>query len=145
SRDPRPPGGALPGRPARGRPRPRLRPEPSRKPRLAAGRRLPPRPPRGCPLPAASALAFLAAAAFAGELLRAGEGPQGAPRLLLAAAACRLLLALAAGEAVAPGRPLLALAAGLLLPVYFLVLPPELRRLLAAGGRTANPARARRV
>jgi hypothetical protein len=88
----------------------------------------------GWPLTAALGVFFLAAAAYAGELLRVGEGQRGPLPLLVAAALFRLLVALGAGEAVAPGRPLFALAAGLALPLYYLCLPFALRQEIATGG-----------
>jgi hypothetical protein len=89
---------------------------------------------QGWPIAAAFGLAWLAAASFAAELLRVGEGPSSSLAVLLLAAACRLLVTLGAGELLAPGRPLLALAAGIALPLYFLLLPAELRHPLAAAG-----------
>ena len=89
---------------------------------------------QGWAIAAALGLASLAATSLSAELLRVGEGPASPAHVLLLAAACRLLVGLAAGEVLAPGRPLLALAAGLALPLYPLLLPAELRRLLAAGG-----------
>jgi hypothetical protein len=83
---------------------------------------------------AACGLLFLAAACLAGELLRTGEGPTSPPAALLAAAACRLLVALAAGELLAPGRPLLALLGGGALALYPFALPPELAHALWRGG-----------
>ncbi|HZF09585.1 MAG TPA: hypothetical protein VFE33_12415 [Thermoanaerobaculia bacterium] len=88
----------------------------------------------GWPLAAVLSLFFLAAASLAGELLRVGENERGPLPLLFAAAGCRLLLTLAAGEGLAPGRPLLALLGGLALPLYFLCLPRLLQARLAAGG-----------
>lgn len=68
-----------------------------------------------------------AGAAFGGELLRFGGGPTGGLGALLAAAAGRFALTLAAGECVAgPPRWLTPLAA-LLLPLGYLTSPPELR------------------
>jgi len=78
-------------------------------------------------------LGSLAAASWVGELLRVGEGPPSPAPALAAAVACRLLLALAAGEIAAPGRPLLALGAGLALPVYWFLLPEVLAASLAEG------------
>lgn len=80
-------------------------------------------------------LVFLAAASWAGELVRTGEGPASAPSALALLVLCRLTLALAAGEIAAPGRPLLAVAAGLALPLYWLLLPAELADLLAGAGQ----------
>jgi len=90
----------------------------------------------GWPLAAVLGLLFLAAASLAGELLRVGETARGPLSLFLAAAACRLLITLAAGEVLAPGprRPLLALPAGLALPFYLFCLPRPLQAALAAGG-----------
>ncbi len=89
-----------------------------------AGRRL---DPRGLRLVAAFGAAAAAAAGWAGELLRIGEGPPSPLWKLLLLAACRLALALAAGEAVAPGRPLWAAAGGVALAVYLPLLPANLR------------------
>jgi hypothetical protein len=102
----------------------------------------------GWAIAAAFGLLLAAAGALAGELLRLGEGPGGPRPALLGATACRLLLALAAGELLAPSRPLLgrssrrssrpifrpefpsilAPIAGLALPVYVLLLPSELQQ-----------------
>ena len=87
---------------------------------------------QGWPVAAAFGLAWLAVASFAAELLRVGEGPSSPLAVLLLAAACRLLVTLGAGELLAPGRPLLAVAAGLALPLYLLLLPAELGRALIA-------------
>jgi hypothetical protein len=88
----------------------------------------------GWPLAAILSFLFLTAATLAGELLRVGEGQRGPLSLLFAAAGCRLLITLGAGEAIASGRPLLALAAGLALPLYYLCLPGPLKRAIAGGG-----------
>lgn len=80
-------------------------------------------------------LTFLAAASWASELVRAGEGPASAPPALALLVLCRLTVALAAGEIAAPGRPLLAVAGGLALPLYWLLLPVELAELLSAKGQ----------
>jgi len=88
----------------------------------------------GWPLAAGLSLLFLAAASLAGELLRVGDNPRGPLPLLFAAAGCRLLVTLAAGEGLAPGRPLLAIPAGLALPLYVLCLPPLLQAALATRG-----------
>ncbi len=89
---------------------------------------------QGWPVAAAFGLAWLGLASFAAELLRVGEGPSSPLAILLAAATCRLLVTLGAGELLAPGRPLWAAAAGLALPLYLLLLPAELRGALAAAG-----------
>jgi hypothetical protein len=88
----------------------------------------------GWPLAASLSLLFLAAASLEMELLRVGEGQQGPLPLLFAAAGCRLLVTLGAGEAAAPGRPLFAGMAGLALPLYFLCLPLPLQRAIAGTG-----------
>jgi hypothetical protein len=94
-------------------------------PRLeAAGRRL----------GAALALAACAAASWAGELLRAGEGPASPAPALALLVACRLALTLAAGELIAPGRPRWAAAGGLALLAYLPLLPPELGAALWSRG-----------
>jgi hypothetical protein len=82
----------------------------------------------GLRLAAAVGAAACAAAAWAGELVRTGEGPS-FDRLLpfVLLAGCRLALTLAAGELVGPGRPRLAVAGGLALAAYLPLLPRELR------------------
>jgi len=80
-------------------------------------------------------LAFLLAATWAAELMRTGEGPASAPLAFVALVLLRMLLALGAAEALAPGRPLLAAAAGLALPLYALLLPAPLARALGAHGQ----------
>jgi hypothetical protein len=79
-------------------------------------------------------LAVLLAGCWTWELLRVGEGLTSAPLPLAAAVLARLLLSLAAGEIAAPGRPVFAPAAGLALPLYWLVLPGELAGALARSG-----------
>lgn len=79
-------------------------------------------------------LAALLAASLTLELLRAGAGPSIALAPVLLAAGCRALLALAAGEALAPGRPRLAPLALPALAGYWLALPAPLAALLRAGG-----------
>lgn len=79
-------------------------------------------------------LAFLLAGCWMWELLRVGEGLTSAPLPLAAAILCRLLLALAAGEIAAPGRPVFAVAAGLAFPLYWLLLPAALADALARSG-----------
>ncbi|HKV07021.1 MAG TPA: hypothetical protein VJ725_02715 [Thermoanaerobaculia bacterium] len=79
-------------------------------------------------------LAFLAAASWAAELVRIGEGPESAPLPLALLVLCRLLLGLAAGEIAAPGRPLFAVAAGLAFPLYWLLLPANLANALTKSG-----------
>jgi hypothetical protein len=91
-------------------------------------------PPAALRIGGAFGAALLAAGSLAGELLRVGEGPNGGATALLLAAACRLVIGLGAGEVFAPRRPLLALAAGLALPAWALVLPRELQAPLWAGG-----------
>ncbi|HYG64333.1 MAG TPA: hypothetical protein VEL74_17275 [Thermoanaerobaculia bacterium] len=83
-------------------------------------------------------LAALAAVCLVAELLRAGEGPVSPLPVTTLAAACRLLVALAAGEALAPfgagGRPLLALAAAPALGAWFFVVPAGLADALVRSG-----------
>lgn len=100
---------------------------------LAAGhRRL---EPAGWRLAGALGVVALAAAAFALELLRIGSGPPTALAPVLAAAGGRLMVALAAGEAVAPGRrPWLAPLAVPGLALFWLALPPPLRILIVGEG-----------
>jgi hypothetical protein len=95
-----------------------------------AGRRL---DRQGLRLVAAFGAAAVGAAGWAGELLRTGEGPVSPLWRLLLLAACRLALALAAGEIVAPGRPRWPAAAGAALAAYLPLLPTALRGLLWAG------------
>jgi hypothetical protein len=85
-------------------------------------------------LTAALGLAACAAAAWTGELLRAGEGPPSSQGRLALLAACRLALALAGGELLAPGRPLWAVAGGIALLAYLPLLPDELRHVLWSQG-----------
>jgi hypothetical protein len=84
----------------------------------------------GYRLAAALGLAACAAAAWAGELLRAGEGPPCSPARLALLAGCRLALALAGGELLTPGRPRWAMAGGAALLAYLPLLPPEVRHVL---------------
>ncbi|HLX06773.1 MAG TPA: hypothetical protein VKY89_02805 [Thermoanaerobaculia bacterium] len=72
-------------------------------------------------------LAAGAVAAWAGELLRAGDGPTSPEPWFLLLAVCRLALMLAAGELLAPGRPRWAIAGGVAMLAYLPLLPPELR------------------
>jgi hypothetical protein len=94
-----------------------------------AGRRL---DRQGLRLVAAFGAVTLGAAAWAGELLRTGEGPVSPGWRLLLLASCRLVIALAAGEILASGRPLWSAAAGVALAVYLPLLPATLRGLLWA-------------
>lgn len=80
-------------------------------------------------------LAFLAVAALAMELLRSGEPFTGLFPALAVGAGCRLLIALGAGELASPGRPLLALPAGLALAGYWTVLTPRIAAILAGRGQ----------
>lgn len=69
------------------------------------------------------------------EIVRVGHGPRTTAGALALAALCRTAAALGTGEALAPReRPLWTLPAGLLLPLYPLALPPEVRSLLIAEG-----------
>jgi hypothetical protein len=80
-------------------------------------------------------LVFLLATAWAAELLRVGEGLESALVPLVALALLRALLALGAAEALAPGRPVLAVAAGPGLLLYGLLLPAQLAQDLGAHGQ----------
>lgn len=91
-------------------------------------------PPLGWRIAAGLGAAAAAAAAWLGELLRLGEGPATSGWPLAAAVVCRLLVGLAAGEAVAPGKPAAAVAAGLAFPVYALLLPDSLSASAAERG-----------
>lgn len=89
----------------------------------------------GWKLAAGLALLFGAAAGLAAELVRTGEGPAGTWPQIYAAAAVWLVLALAAGELLAPGQENgFALPAGMLLPIYFLALPGPLRQAVQGSG-----------
>jgi hypothetical protein len=79
--------------------------------------------------------ALLLAATWAAELLRTGDGPASAPAAFIVLTLLRALIALGAAEALAPGPPRLAVAAGLALPVYALLLPAPLARALALHGQ----------
>jgi hypothetical protein len=81
----------------------------------------------GLRLIAAVGLAACAAMAWVGELVRTGEGPASQPLPFALLVGCRLLLTLAAGELLSPGRPGLAVAGGLALAAYLPLLPRELR------------------
>jgi hypothetical protein len=85
-------------------------------------------------LAAAVGLAACAATAWAGELLRAGEGPATSELRFVLLAGCRLVLMLAAGELLAPGRPRWAAAGGVALLAYLPLLPAELRSVLWSQG-----------
>jgi len=95
---------------------------------LAAGRRSVEA--AGWRIAAGFGLAFLLAASWALELLRVGEGPASGPVALVALALLRSLISLGAAEALAPGRPLFALATGLALPLHALLLPATLTHAL---------------
>jgi len=90
--------------------------------------------PAGWRLLAVFGLAALAASSLALELLRIGSGPATALPPVLLAAGCRALLALAASEALPPGRPWLAPLALPALAGYWLALPAPLAALLRAEG-----------
>jgi hypothetical protein len=82
-------------------------------------------------LTAALGLAACTAAAWAGELLRAGEGPEGSEPRFLLLIGCRLALILAAGELpLAGARPRWAAAGGVALLLYLPLLPAPLRAVL---------------
>lgn len=80
-------------------------------------------------------LAFLAVAVLAMELLRSGEPFTGLFPALVLGACCRLLIALGAGELASPGRPLLAIPAGLALAAYWSALTPRIAAILADRGQ----------
>jgi hypothetical protein len=83
---------------------------------------------------AALALAACAAASWAGELLRAGDGPSSPPAGLVLLVVCRLALTLAAGELLAPGRARWAAPGAVALLAYLALLPSELRGVLSSQG-----------
>jgi len=85
-------------------------------------------------LAAALGLAGCAAAAWAGELLRAGEGPESSELRFLLLIGCRLALMLAGGELVLLARPRWAAAGGVALLLYLPLLPAELRGALWSQG-----------
>jgi hypothetical protein len=86
-------------------------------------------------LAAAVGLAAGAAAAWAGELLRTGEGPACPVLQFVLLVGCRLLLMLAGGELLlAPARPRWAAAGGVALLAYLPLLPAELRGVLWSQG-----------
>ena len=78
---------------------------------------------------AAGAIGVLALllVSLAGERLRIGIGPGGIGPAFLAATAIRIAVTAAAGEALSSRRPAFAPWAGLLLPCYAFLLPPDLR------------------
>ncbi|HEY4589455.1 MAG TPA: hypothetical protein VII86_09510 [Thermoanaerobaculia bacterium] len=80
-------------------------------------------------------LVFLLAATWAAELTRIGEGPESAVVPFLALVILRALAALGAAEALAPGPPLLAAAAGPGLVLYGFLLPAQLVHALGARGQ----------
>jgi hypothetical protein len=86
--------------------------------------------PLGWRIAAGFGLAFLLAASWAAELLRMGEGPASGPVALAALVVLRSLISLGAAEALAPGRPAFAVAAGLALPLHALLLPAVLAHAL---------------
>jgi hypothetical protein len=80
-------------------------------------------------------LVFLLVATWAAELMRVGEGPESAAVPFLAMVALRALAALGAAEALAPGPPLLAVAAGPGLLLYGFLLPAQLAQVLGTRGQ----------
>lgn len=100
---------------------------------LATGRRS--LKPPGWRLAAALGAILLLATTWAAELLRTGEGPSSRPLIFVLLTLLRALVALGAAEACAPGRPILAVAAGLALPLYELLLPSPLAHALVAHGQ----------
>jgi hypothetical protein len=85
-------------------------------------------------LTAALGLAACAAAAWAGELLRTGEGPEISEHRFLLLIGCRLALMLAAGELPLLARPRWAAAGGGALLLYLALLPAPLRGVLGNQG-----------
>lgn len=86
-------------------------------------------------LAAALGLAACTAAAWAGELLRAGEGPESSESRFLLLIGCRLALMLAAGELpLLVARPRWAAAGGVALLLYLPLLPEPLRAVLWSQG-----------
>jgi len=94
----------------------------------------------GWTLAAGLSLLFFAAACFAAELLRTGEGPAGTLPQICAGAAGWLVVGLGAGEALLPGdparaaRPLFAVPAGLLFPAYYWTLPEAVQQAVRDSG-----------
>jgi hypothetical protein len=80
-------------------------------------------------------LVFLLATSWAAELTRIGEGPQGTVIPFLILVILRALVALGAAEALAPGPPRLAAAAGPGLALYGFLLPAQLAHALGARGQ----------
>lgn len=80
-------------------------------------------------------LAFLAVISLAQELVRSGEAFEELYPALAIGTLCRLLIALGAGELAAPGRPLLAIPAGLAVAGYWTALTPRVAALLAIRGQ----------
>jgi len=80
-------------------------------------------------------LVFLLAASWATELMRIGEGPESALVPFLTLAILRTLAALGAAEALAPGGPLLATAAGPGLVLYGFLLPAQVVHALGSRGQ----------
>ena len=80
-------------------------------------------------------LVFLLAASWAAELTRVGEGPESALFPFLALVILRALAALGVAEALAPGPPLLAAAAGPGLVLYGCLLPAQVVHALGARGQ----------
>jgi hypothetical protein len=80
-------------------------------------------------------LLFLLAATWAAELVRTGEGPASTPGVLPLLVILRALVALGAAEALAPGRPFLAVAGASGLAFYSLLLPAPLAQALGSRGQ----------
>ena len=92
--------------------------------------------PAGWRLAAAFGLALLLAATWAAELLRTGEGPASALGVLRRSwSSCARWSPWAPPRPSLPAGPLLAVAAGLALLLYGLLLPAQLARALAAHGQ----------
>ena len=97
----------------------------------AAGERL---EPWGWRLAALLAFPALAVFAWTSELMRAAAGAAEATAPLVAAAACRAAVGLAAADLAVPGRPVWAPAAGLGAALYALFVPAPLGAALLAQG-----------
>jgi hypothetical protein len=80
-------------------------------------------------------LVFLLASSWAAELTRIGEGPESAVIPFLALVILRALAALGAAEALAPGPPRFAAAAGPGLVLYGFLLPAQLAQALGTRGQ----------
>ncbi len=90
--------------------------------------------PLGWRVAAAVGWCCLAIAAWSGEQIRLGTGPGVATGALALSAWARLVLGLAAGEVLAPGRRIWGVVAALSVPLYLLGLPVPVRGAMIRGG-----------